>query len=784
MSSNKNTFAIVVFIIILVIIGIGFFFFITKPSDKPADQQTSPTHKTTEATLVVIEQGIQITREGKLISTTVEEVSIYEGDLIKTDQSGAGYIVFADDSILAIDHDTEIEIEAHESTDTSTTVKIKQLVGKTRSNVKKVTGKDTEYSVETSNTLASVRGTKFGCETTEGITTCYSEDGNVQLTLKNITDQNIPNQVEITGGQSFENNDSNIFEIASLEDLIALIKKYVPEDSSWTDFVKCIDVGVYEYGISCEDIIKEIEESLPETGDDTTTVTTSIADKTTSTTTYNPNITTTTSTTVSTTSTTTRAPTTTTTTIILPPPIMSVTNTVGGPVDDMGISVTSDDSGSTYVTGTFQGTNVDFGDLGGLGQLFGWKNWATQHTSNGDDDVFLTKYNTDGSHAWTRTWGGLGSDVGKGVAVGPDGGVYVVGYFMSAEVNFDDTGGEYILDYGGVSDFFIVKYYTDGSFGWARQTGDPVGATYAGDVAIDANGDLVAVGNFSATSQDFDGTTGTDLHSTSGLDDVFVLRYNKNGNYGGTVTYGNSSTTSELGMDISTGGGGEIVIVGATIDNTFNAFIRKYNQILSLDWHEDLGGTANDEAWGVDIDFYGNIYVAGYYSGTGVEFDPSIGEEVHDAVGGEDAFLTVRDTTGGYLWTRTWGGISDDQASQVSTLGNTVTVTGMFSGLNTNLYGIGIGSSGIDLHSAFGGTNIFLSNYLTDGTFVEAVSFGETGDQQSWGVDIDYYGNVNVTGGFKGTGVEFDGINGGDQHTSNGGYDIFHTKYQNIIPLE
>src|SRR5687767_13565354 len=58
-----------------------------------------------------------------------------------------------------------------------------------------------------------------------------------------------------------------------------------------------------------------------------------------------------------------------------------------------GIASAADSSGNVYVTGQFQGT-VDFDPTAGV----------DSHTGAGSNDVFLTKYNADGSYGWTKSW--------------------------------------------------------------------------------------------------------------------------------------------------------------------------------------------------------------------------------------------------------------------------------------------------------------------------------------------------------------------------------------------
>jgi hypothetical protein len=106
------------------------------------------------------------------------------------------------------------------------------------------------------------------------------------------------------------------------------------------------------------------------------------------------------------------------------------------------------------VTGEFEGI-VDF-DPG--------DDKKDEYTSNGFEDVFLSKFDSSGDFKWARTWGGIHSDYGRGVAVDDSSGnVYVTGDFKDT-VDFDlGSGMDYRTSNGG-SDVFLNRFLPDGSW--------------------------------------------------------------------------------------------------------------------------------------------------------------------------------------------------------------------------------------------------------------------------------------------------------------------------------
>src|SRR4051812_42544413 len=74
----------------------------------------------------------------------------------------------------------------------------------------------------------------------------------------------------------------------------------------------------------------------------------------------------------------------------------------GSSGDEEGYGTAIDASGNLYVTGRFYSPTITFE--------------ATTLTNAGLGDVFITKYNPDGSVAWSKSAGGAGDDGGYSIA--------------------------------------------------------------------------------------------------------------------------------------------------------------------------------------------------------------------------------------------------------------------------------------------------------------------------------------------------------------------------------
>jgi hypothetical protein len=96
---------------------------------------------------------------------------------------------------------------------------------------------------------------------------------------------------------------------------------------------------------------------------------------------------------------------------------------------DNGASVAVDSHGNVYIVGTT------------AGELHG-------HPNTGDQDMFITAYDTAGNWLWTELRGTSAEDVGRGVAIGPSGSVFSTGHTLGA------LGGH---SHAGNNDIFLWK---------------------------------------------------------------------------------------------------------------------------------------------------------------------------------------------------------------------------------------------------------------------------------------------------------------------------------------
>jgi beta-propeller repeat-containing protein len=129
---------------------------------------------------------------------------------------------------------------------------------------------------------------------------------------------------------------------------------------------------------------------------------------------------------------------------------------MGGTFSDVGYGIFVDSSANVYTTGFFGGT-ADFDPGSGTAWL----------TSNGSEDIFISKLNSSGNFVWGKAMGGSSVDYGYDIFVDSSGNVYTTGFFQDT-VDFDPGVETSDLSSNGFKDIFVSKLVgPDATFPWA-----------------------------------------------------------------------------------------------------------------------------------------------------------------------------------------------------------------------------------------------------------------------------------------------------------------------------
>lgn len=382
---------------------------------------------------------------------------------------------------------------------------------------------------------------------------------------------------------------------------------------------------------------------------------------------------------------------------------------------------------------------------------------------------------------WGKSMGGVSNENGNAIAVDASGNVYSTGSFQGT-ADFDPGPSIANLTSAGSLDIFISKLDANGNFIWAKSLGS-VGGDLGQSIALDATGNVVVVGNFSATV-DFDPGVGTFNLTSNGNADVFILKLDGSGNFVWAGSFG--GTTVDQGISIATDLAGNVYATGffqltADFDvgpGTFTLASAGTNDIFAVKldaggnfmWAKSIGAAATDGGNGIAVDASSNVYLTGFFQGT-VDFDPGPSTFNLISAGSNDIFVTKLDGSGNFMWAGAMGSVGSD-------IGNSIAVDA-----SGNVYttGVFLGSADFDpgvatttLTSA-GSNDIFVSKLNSSGAFVWADGVGGTGNDQGLGITVDVGGNIYYTGLFVSFG-DFDPGVATTTLTSAGSNDIFLSK--------
>jgi len=300
------------------------------------------------------------------------------------------------------------------------------------------------------------------------------------------------------------------------------------------------------------------------------------------------------------------------------------TDTFDGTSGDTGYSIACQGSGQVYVCGIFYGT-VDF-DPGAGEDL---------HTSSGDCDCFLAKFNSDGTLAWARTWGDYAMDHCTGVTVDWAGNIHVAGDYRGIDVDFDPGPDEDLHTFNGGADAFISHYDQDGNYHWTRTWGGPHG-DYPEDISMDGFGNIYSTGEFYGTV-DFDPGSGVDEHNSRGNEDGFLTKFDSAGEHlwartwgsiaptGGWIT-ANSCASDSIGNCYVTGdfnGSLQLSAGGPPFDCTglTDIYFSRWHSNGDFGWGRHIGGAGADFGLAISVDSSGNPFAAGSFEES-VDFAP------------------------------------------------------------------------------------------------------------------------------------------------------------------
>jgi Beta-propeller repeat len=279
---------------------------------------------------------------------------------------------------------------------------------------------------------------------------------------------------------------------------------------------------------------------------------------------------------------------------------------VGGTGADVANEIAVDHSGDAYVTGQTMSTNFP-------------TQTPLQATNGGGEDAFVAKLTVAGALMYATYLGGSGDENSVAIDIDGAGNAYVTG--STTSTNFPTQTPEQGAN-GGGQDGFVAKLDAAGAaLDYATYLGG-TGQDAGNDIAVDSSGDAYIAGSTASTNFP---TRSPQQPASGGGGDAFVTKLSSAGTTLIYSTYLGGSGQDD-GYAVSVDAADDAVVAGATASPNFptqnpaqptpggtgDAFVTKFSPGGSpLVYSTYLGGSGQDNAFGIALDHAGDAFVTG-----------------------------------------------------------------------------------------------------------------------------------------------------------------------------
>lgn len=314
----------------------------------------------------------------------------------------------------------------------------------------------------------------------------------------------------------------------------------------------------------------------------------------------------------------------------------------------------------TLWTKTFGGLQWDYGQE--VEQTFDGGYIIVGYTSSfgsGFQDVYLVKVDIDGNLIWYKTYGGTDFDYGNSIKQTADSGYIIAG----STASFDSIW----------SDVYLIKTDVNGDTLWTRTYGE----------------DFYSESCYSVW-QTFDGGYVFITNKRDSLDgrDIWLIKTDVNGDTLWTKTYGRAAFDDGYSVRQTTDGG--YIIAGRsnlTTSSFYDVYLVRTDYAGDTLWTKTYGGLADDGSYSVDetsdscfiVTGYTVSYGAGYADVWLIKVDingDSLWTKTIGNTDGEGGYSVQETSDGGYIitgWTKSYGsGLSDVYIIKTDADGDTI----------------------------------------------------------------------------------------------------------------
>lgn len=271
------------------------------------------------------------------------------------------------------------------------------------------------------------------------------------------------------------------------------------------------------------------------------------------------------------------------------------------------------------------GTYAITGSFGNFGSSINFGGGALPLTSG--PDYFVAKFQSDGTHIWSKSGGATGSDFGLAIAMDTSGNVFATGYFNGS---ITTTSGPTRCPHSvthtstGFGDIFLAEYTSaSGSLNWLNTYG---GSTddRALSISVGPSNEVVIGGIVGAGPFTFGGST---YSNNSNSADIFIAKYNSGGGWIWDKVFGiGTSSIGDSINSVAVDSAGNVVVTGiitSPLDmgggilcpgcSTQDVFVAKFNSSGTYVFANRYSPNDNESGRGIDTDSSNNILITGQF---------------------------------------------------------------------------------------------------------------------------------------------------------------------------
>lgn len=263
----------------------------------------------------------------------------------------------------------------------------------------------------------------------------------------------------------------------------------------------------------------------------------------------------------------------------------------------------------------------------------------------------------------------------------------------------EDTNGDVFVcgGVGGLSKGYLAKFNSAGTLQFQVSYGGQMGASIV-KMMLTSSGELLFVSQ----------TSGNDIglavvnKSTGAINSWY--EYQQTNNVTVWTAALDSSNNVYIAGSIQTATSQETLIMKLSA-STYN-----------ISWQKSYGGAGSEQSLGLAVDSSGNSYVSGQRSTTGT-----------GQIGGQDMTLIKVDTNGNLTWAVNYGGSGTDQGRGCAIDGEGY------------IYTVGTTAS-----NTFGGNDLWITKWNTNGTIVWSKNFGSSATETASLVELAVDSSNNI----------------------------------------